>query len=47
MLNTSVHDFHAFGEVVAKMKDTAAVAVLGSPDALEESGVVKKTRKVL
>ena len=47
VLDTSMEDFHRFGEVLAKMKDAAAVSVLGSDEAIEKAGIFDEVKKVL
>jgi presequence protease len=47
VLNTSVEDFHRFGEVLKKMADQGAVVVLGVEDAIKAAGVFDEVKKVI
>ncbi len=51
VLGASIKDFHAFGEVLERMKEHGYVVVLGSPDALAkanaERGKWLEVKKVL
>jgi len=47
VLNTSLEQFKQFGDVLKKLNQNAAVVVLGSPDGIEASGVLKDIQKVL
>ncbi len=47
VLDTTVEDFHRFGEALAKMKDNAAVAVLGADEAIEKAGIFDEVKKIL
>ena len=47
VLNTSVEDFHQFGEVLEKIKDAGSVVVLGADEAIQTAAVFDDIKKVL
>lgn len=47
VLDTRLEDFHAFGDMIEKMKQDSAVVVLGSDEAIKASEVAEEIKKVL
>ena len=47
VLNTTVEDFHHFGEVLDAVKDDSAIVVLGVEDAIQAAGIFQEVTKVL
>ncbi len=47
VLNTSIEDFHQFGEYVSKIKDHGVVSVLGVDEAVQAAGIFQEVQKVL
>ena len=47
VLNTTVEDFHAFGETLESVKESGAVVVLGVEDAIQSAKIFDDIKKVM
>ena len=47
VLDTSVEDFHQYGETLEKVTEHGAVVVLGADEAIRSAGIFEEVKKVL
>jgi Zn-dependent M16 (insulinase) family peptidase len=47
VLNTSLEDFHQFGQVLEEVSQNSAVVVLGSANAIQSASILTDVKKVL
>jgi Zn-dependent M16 (insulinase) family peptidase len=47
VLNTTMEDFHHFGEILEQFQEQGAIVVLGASDAIQSAGVFEEVKKLL